>query len=202
MYWSFIHAGSRIGLEKAEYSIAEDGGILKVCVKQLRQGRGVIATGKLTIRDITTNAQGFSNSSYIDCILICTLISPDYNMEKDTINFPRFTFSYMKECVDIEIVNDTFAEKDEKFEITLSSDHAKVIVEPEAKTAVVTITDNDEPDPNIIGLQETEYSVSEKEGTLEVCVELIKRTTGPVRGTLAFHDITTIAGEGIRNVCM
>ena len=120
-------------------------------------------------------------------------------MEKDTITFPRFT---LKECVDIEIVNDTFAEKDEKFEITLSSDHAKVIVEPEAKTAVVTITDNDEPDPNIIGLQETEYSVSEKEGTLEVCVELIKRTTGPVRATLAFHDITTIAGEGIRNVCM
>ena len=168
-----------------------------MCVKQLRQGRGVIATGNLTIRDITTNAQGFPNSSYTDFILICTLIFSDYNMENNTIQFTHLTFSYIKECIDIEIVNDTLVEKAEKFEITLSSDHEKVKVEPEAKTAVVTITDNGESDPNIIGLQETEYSVSENEGTLKVCIELVKRTSGPVGGTLVFYDITTIAGEGI-----
>ena len=175
-----------------------------MCVKQLRQGRGVTATGKLTIRDITTNAQGFSNSSYIDFILICTLLSSDYNMENNTIEFPTFTFTFMKVCVDIEIVNDALVEKDEKFEITLSSDHEKVRVEPKAKTAVVTITDDEEVplQMNVIGLQETEYTVSEDEDIVRVCVELLRRNPGIVSATLIFRDITATEDEGMCEIAL
>ena len=104
------------------------------------------------------------------------------------------------ECVDIEIVDDDEVEETEELEIKLLSVPSVALVDDKAKKAVVTVIDNDEevpPQMNVIGLQETEYTVSEDEGIVRVCVELMRRNPCMVLGTLILHDIAATEDEGM-----
>ena len=93
------------------------------------------------------------------------------------------------ECLDINIVDDDKVEEMEEFKIKLLPEDAESVkVAEDAEKAVVTIMDNDkEILPNIIGLQEVEYTASEDNGTLTVCVELKRGSPGPVSGILEHH---------------
>ena len=100
------------------------------------------------------------------------------------------------ECVDINIVDDDDVEEMEEFKIKLLPNAESVKVADDAEKAVVTIVDNDE-EIVVIGLQEVEYTASEDNATLTVCVELERGGPGPVTGILEYRDITTTALEGI-----
>ena len=100
------------------------------------------------------------------------------------------------ECVDINIVDDDGVEEMEEFKIKLLPNAESVKVADDAEKAVVTIVDNDE-EIVVIGLQEVEYTASEDNATLTVCVELERGGPGPVTGILEYRDITATALEGI-----
>ena len=100
------------------------------------------------------------------------------------------------ECVDINIVDDDDVEEMEVFKIKLLPNAESVKVADDAEKAVVTIVDNDE-EIVVIGLQEVEYTASEDNATLTVCVELERGGPGPVTGILEYRDITATALEGI-----
>ena len=107
------------------------------------------------------------------------------------------------ECVDIKIVDDDEVEETEELEIKLLSVPSVALVDEKKEKAVVTIVDNDEevpPQMNVIGIQETEYTVSEDEDIVRVCVELMRRNPGMVIGTLIFHDITATEDEGMYEI--
>ena len=102
------------------------------------------------------------------------------------------------ECVDINIVDDDDVEEMEEFKIKLLPNAESVKVADDAEKAVVTIVDNDEEIIFVIGLQEVEYTASEDNATLTVCVELERGGPGPVTGILEYRDITATALEGMR----
>ena len=107
------------------------------------------------------------------------------------------------ECVDIKIVDDGEVEETEELEIKLLSVPSVALVDEKKEKAVVTIIDNDEevpPQMNVIGIRETEYTVSEDEDIVRVCVELMRRNPGMVIGTLIFHDITATEDEGMSEI--
>jgi hypothetical protein len=76
-----------------------------------------------------------------------------------------FNATSTTECVKIGIVDDFDLEDTESFNVTLStSDDDVTITTP---MAAVTILDNDAVN---ISLEQTEYLVSEDDGTVEICV--------------------------------
>lgn len=75
-----------------------------------------------------------------------------------------FDETVTEHCVKIPIIDDFTLEDTESFDVTLSSPDADVTFP--FPTASVTILDNDMVG---VGLEETEYDVSEGDGTVEIC---------------------------------
>ena len=74
------------------------------------------------------------------------------------------------QCASISIFDDAVLENDELFSVQLTSTDPAVTVSPSARSANITIADDDIP-PDV-GLQQATYTVGEGSGPLSVCALL------------------------------
>jgi hypothetical protein len=143
--------GVVIGFEQELYSVDEDGVEVEVCA--------IVIAGTVTrLVDVVLESQpGTASGGGVDY----DSVSVDL----------EFNDGITRACTRIPIVDDLLDENEENFDLTLTTDDPDIALAPD--NAMVIIIDND----NVtIGLERTSTTVSEDDGTVEVCASV----QGPV----------------------
>src|SRR5688572_28979818 len=166
-------------LSSATYSVGEGGGTIAINVT--RTGG---SAGPASVTVSTTDASA--------------LAAQDYDATTATVTFAAGDAS-PKQAV-IPIINDSSAEPDESFEVSLSNASGASL--GAVTTATITIPANDQPPPppagglpGVLQLSVSAYSVNESSGNLIVTITRIGGASGIVGATLTISPDTAVAGQ-------
>ena len=107
----------------------------------------------------------------------------DYEDKTGTFMFD--STSDLRQCVNIGIVDDTMSEVDEIFQVSLMQSTSGGVV---TGVATVTIVDND-PQPVTVIVEQTQYSIDEEGGSLEVCLVVVGTVVNPVDILIFSSDV-------------
>ena len=150
-----------IGLEKAEYTVSEDGGSVEVCVVRscppTKPGCSVtfpFDVGFETVNDTAGTCNEVYQSIYIVCMadsrvcvfqidsIILFLDNRDYTLPISQMTFDNET----RKCINITIIDDTSLERSESFKLNLTRTEglAEGIQFASTDEAEITISEKDD----------------------------------------------------------
>ena len=168
---SYIHTAVNIGFEQTLYSVQEDAAQLKVCV--VIEGATLARSVELTISSSNGTAQ--APQDYAETFYSISYLQSDGE----------------RKCINITIVDDDIIENTETFSLRLASVDVAVSVISDELT--VTILDDDQV---TLALRETNYTVNESAGQLQVMVELKGNLERSISFSLNSNDGTASALGG------
>jgi ribosomal protein L35AE/L33A len=168
---------STLQFSNANYSVDEDGGSVKITVT--REGG---SSGEVSVDLNTSNGSANAGDDYVGITPPITLEWDDGDNSDKTVNIGILD-------------DDTFSEEDKTFNLTLSNPTGGTI--GIQGTAVVTITENDEPDPGTLQFSAADYSIDEDDGSGSVTITVTREggSDGAVSVKLGTTDDSAEAGK-------
>jgi hypothetical protein len=158
---------------EATYSVNEDGGSVDLTVTRVGGSDGAISVEYISVDDTATDGE--------DYIAVSDTLSWDDGDASDkTFNVPIF--------------NDGDFEGDETFNLSLENATGGATI-GDPGTVVVTIIDDDQPQPSTLQFSEATYSVNEDGGTVDITVTRVGDSDGAISVSYKSYDGAAVAEE-------